>query len=72
MIIRAGELGREMFFIKAGAVQVGRLLLPSTACTVSAGCVAVTKQTGNASCSASIWAGSFVSCLDLFKQLQAC
>jgi len=22
MIIRAGELGREMFFIKAGAVQV--------------------------------------------------
>ena len=26
MVIRTGELGREMFFIKAGAVQVQMLL----------------------------------------------
>ena len=26
MVIRTGELGREMFFIKAGAVQVQKLL----------------------------------------------
>lgn len=26
MVIRTGELGREMFFIKAGAVQVHNLL----------------------------------------------
>lgn len=51
MIIRAGELGREMFFIKAGAVQVPKLLIPYPACPNSTGDVAATK-TGNGNAAA--------------------